>query len=54
MFISWLLGIPFGDFFDARFILAVSAQQSPSLPLIVAMIAVLIGMWLAARTALNY
>ena len=42
----WWLGFPFGGAF---FVLL-----SPSLPLFVSMVAVLIGMGLLARSALNY
>ncbi len=42
---SWLFGIPFFGVF---------APLSVSLPLVVAMLVVLVGMGLAARAALNY
>ena len=48
--ISWLLGIPFGGAFaPALFLLG-----SPSLSLVLAMVVVLAGMGLLARSALNY
>jgi hypothetical protein len=48
--LSWLLGIPFsGVFAPVLFALA-----APSLQLVVAMVVVLAGMGLLARSALNY
>ena len=47
---SWLFGIPFfGVFAPLGVVLA-----APSLPLVMAMLVVLAGMGLAARSALNY
>ena len=54
MLLSWLFGIPFHGFFDPRFVYALPLLASPSLPLIVAMVAVLAIMGLTARSALNY
>jgi len=46
--------MPFHGFSDPRFIYALSFFASPSLSLIVAMVAVLAAMGLLARSALNY
>jgi hypothetical protein len=54
MALFWLFGIPLGGFFDLRFINALSLFASPSLPSIVAMVAVLAVAGLMARSALNY
>ena len=48
--ISWLLGIPFGGVFASGLFLF----GSPSLPLVLAMVVVLAGTGLVARSALNY
>jgi hypothetical protein len=50
----WLFGIPFAGFFDLRFINTQSLFASPSLPAVVAMLAVLAVSGLMARSALNY
>lgn len=52
--LTWLLGIPFGGFFDPRFVYGLSLFASPTLQMCVAMVAVLGGMGFLARRALNY
>ena len=47
--VSWFFGIPFGGLAGAVFL-----SFTPSLPLLVAMVVVLAGMGLLARSALNY
>jgi hypothetical protein len=48
--LSWLLGIPFGGVFAPAFFLF----GAPSLSLVLAMVVVLAGTGLLARSALNY
>jgi hypothetical protein len=52
--LSLLFGIPFAGSFGLQFIHLSPLLASPSLPLIVAMLAVLAVMGLSARNALNY
>jgi hypothetical protein len=48
--LSWLFGVPFVGLPGSLFFL----MSPPSLPLAVAMVVVVVGMGLLARSALNY